>query len=116
MVVLNAPSLTQMYEPVKNYADKLFIWSDPDNAAWSSLTTVLETRQTAMGTGYPPFNSTGNPPMTLVFNDSCKCGVTQGVFWIPDSSNFADAFLWPYLDGYGNWTECQSLGLAVQIS
>lgn len=35
---------------------------------------VLDLRTSAIGTGLPPFNSTGKPPITIAFLDSCFAG------------------------------------------
>jgi hypothetical protein len=49
------------------------------------------TRVTANGSGLPPFNSTGIPPVNLAFVDSCTTGTTN---------SFALAFLYPYGNSY----------------
>ncbi len=50
-------------------------------------------RQGHMGTGLPPFNSTGQPPINFMFLYACMCGKTN---------NFIRA-IWPYDNHYGEW-------------
>lgn len=66
----------------------------------------LAARQAAIGTGgLPPYNPSGKPPINIGFNDGCLTGLGNG---------FAEAYLWPYQNAYGMWTECQSqLGWSV---
>jgi len=55
---------------------------------------VLEpTRVNAMGSGLPPFNSTGLPPIALSFMVACDTGT---------NNDFAEAYLYPYTNAYVN--------------
>ena len=60
-----------------------------------------ETHRTSdIGTGLPPFNSTGRPPVFFIHLAACECGKT---------SNFKTA-LWPYYMGWGGpYLEDQAL-------
>lgn len=50
-------------------------------------------RASQLGTGYPPFNSTSQPPIKFMFLYACLCGSTN---------NFIRA-CWPYDNYYGEW-------------
>lgn len=67
---------------------------------------VYASRQLAIGSGnLPPYNPSGKPPLNIAFNDCCATGI---------NNTFAEAYLWPYANAYGGWTECQSqLGWSV---
>jgi hypothetical protein len=68
---------------------------DVDVAVYAvgSLTTpaVIAFRLGQMGSGYPPFNSTGAPPIAFAFLNCCLCG---------QSSNWTN-FCSPFYNGYG---------------
>jgi hypothetical protein len=60
------------------------------------------TRIAANGSGLPPFNSTGIPPVNLAFLDTCGAGT---------DNDFAEALLYPggnFYTGYSWYPECQS--------
>lgn len=50
------------------------------------------------GSGYPPFNSSSNPPVHFLFLDTCWCGCCN---------DFVRIFA-PYYDAYGNWVQNQA--------
>lgn len=105
-----------VYPPTNPY-DPSFIglWSDLDELSLpagtqppteymiapqsSSGGSVQSSRQQAMGSGLPPFNSSGLPPIWLAFNDACITGRTNA---------YAEAYLWPYQNAYGGWCENQA--------
>lgn len=66
--------------------------------------TYAEERPNTHGTGYAPYNSTGNPPVSFAFIDSCN-SCTDNEF---------TAMFWPFQDHYGDWVVNQAvLGWAV---
>lgn len=50
-----------------------------------------------MGTGNPPFNSTGKPGINFAYIDACECGYLNDFI----------RFCYPYLNGYGKSFEDQ---------
>ncbi len=56
-------------------------------------TNYQSARETANGTGNPPYNSTGNPPTFLLMLDTC---------YNASNNNFI-RIMWPYLDAYNEW-------------
>ncbi|MGQ9881305.1 MAG: hypothetical protein ACUVSV_10655, partial [Armatimonadota bacterium] len=65
-----------------------FVWPDD----------ILPVRQSAVGSGYPPFN-TGVPPMNVAFIEACLTG----------TDNSFSVLLWPYYNAYNhNWCENQA--------
>ncbi|HTQ10624.1 MAG TPA: hypothetical protein VMI31_11170, partial [Fimbriimonadaceae bacterium] len=67
----------------------------------------LESRRIdQIGSGAPPFNSTGNPPVNFVFLQACDC--LQSAPWMK--------FLYPYAFQYGSYLEDQAvLGFACAV-
>lgn len=68
---------------------------------------VLPVRQSAVGSGYPPFN-TGIPPINVAFIDACLTGYDNGF----------SVLLWPYYNAYNtNWCENQAwVGWSVPVN
>ncbi|MBL8065997.1 MAG: hypothetical protein JNM34_09075 [Chthonomonadaceae bacterium] len=60
---------------------------------WVTVPDVLTSRTNAIGTDLPPFNSTGKPPMSISFIDSCD--TSQG-----QNNAFGDAFQFPNKNEY----------------
>lgn len=54
---------------VQPYGNDVYVVGYPE---WQERVGVEPFRIPQMGSGYPPFNSTGNPPITLVFVSSCS--------------------------------------------
>jgi hypothetical protein len=77
---------------------------DEANGIWENIyprfdePNVLEVRQTAVGTGLPPWNS-GVPPISIGFTDACTTGQTN---------EFAAGLLWPY-ESQNGWTVDQAV-------
>lgn len=65
-------------------------YGSPDLRTWP---------EASIGSGYPPFNSTGNPPVHLAVFDSCKTG----------SSSLFASILFPAYNGYGGLYENQAI-------
>lgn len=65
---------------------------------WENYIGVEPYRSPQMGSGYPPFNSTQNPPITLAFISACETGKQQDFI----------RFCLPYMNGYGKWLEDQA--------
>ncbi len=66
---------------------------DQDVYATQGPYALKPMRLNAIGSGLPPFNSTGNPPITIAFMDACDTGT---------DNSFADALLPPYTNYYSN--------------
>jgi len=77
----------------------LYPEEEPDWKYFIVPDSILYRRQLAIGSGTPPFNSTGKPPIWLAFNDGCKTG---------NDNAFAEAYLWPYTTINGDWCANQA--------
>ncbi|CAN5405683.1 hypothetical protein BH11ARM1_BH11ARM1_09690 [soil metagenome] len=67
---------------------------------WLSLAGVLPHRAPQMGSGFPPFNDTQIPPISIAVILACDAGV---------SNAFASGFLFPGQHSYGAPSEDQAL-------
>ena len=64
-------------------------------------------RTPQMGSGLPPFNSTGNPPINLAFLVNCGSGANEEFL----------KFCFPYENAYGPWLENQAfIGFTPSIN
>jgi hypothetical protein len=65
---------------------------------WLEGVGVEPYRSPQIGSGYPPYNSTGNPPLNLAFIMSCATGAEQDFI----------RFCLPYYNAYGGYLEDQA--------